>query len=33
MTMDEWLDIYDRHIPEHIEQMQEVYTAWQKQRT
>ncbi len=32
MTMDRWLDIYDRHIPDHIAQMQAVYTAWQKQR-
>jgi hypothetical protein len=32
MTMDEWLDIYDRHVPDHIAQMQEVYTAWQKQQ-
>jgi hypothetical protein len=30
MTMDDWLDIYERHIPEHLAQMQEVYTAWQK---
>jgi len=32
MTMDEWLDIYDRHIPDHIAQMQEVYAAWQTQQ-
>ena len=32
MTMDDWLDIYDRHIPDHIAQMQEVYAAWQKQQ-
>jgi hypothetical protein len=30
MTMDDWLDIYTRHIPEHIAQMQAVYAAWQK---
>lgn len=29
MTMDDWLDIYDRHVPDHIAQMQEVYAAWQ----
>ena len=29
MTMDDWLDVYDRHVPEHIAQMQEVYAAWQ----
>ena len=32
MTMDDWLDVYDRHIPDHIAQMQEVYAVWQKQR-
>jgi len=29
MTMDDWLDIYDRHVPDHIAQMQEVHAAWQ----
>ncbi len=29
MTMDNWLDVYTRHIPEHLTQMQTVYTAWQ----
>ena len=28
MTMDDWLDTYERHIPEHIEQMQAVYADW-----
>jgi hypothetical protein len=28
MTLDEWLDIYDRHIPDHIAQMQMVYDEW-----
>jgi tRNA U34 5-methylaminomethyl-2-thiouridine-forming methyltransferase MnmC len=32
MTMDDWLDVYDRHVPDHIAQMQEVYVAWQKQQ-
>lgn len=32
MTMDDWLDIYDRHIPDHIAQMHEVYAAWQAQQ-
>ncbi len=32
MTMDDWLDIYDRHIPDHIAQMQAVYAAWQQQQ-
>jgi hypothetical protein len=29
MTMDDWLDVYARHIPEHIAQMREVYAVWQ----
>jgi hypothetical protein len=28
MTMDDWLDVYARHIPEHIEQMQANYADW-----
>ena len=32
MTMDDWLDVYDRHVPDHIAQMQEVYAAWQAQQ-
>ena len=31
MTMDDWLDIYERHIPEHIDQMQRVYDDWVKE--
>jgi hypothetical protein len=30
MTLGDWLDIYDRHVPDHIAQMQEVYVAWQQ---
>jgi len=30
MTMDDWLDTYERHIPEHIEQMQANYEDWIK---
>jgi hypothetical protein len=30
MTMDNWLDVYDRHIPEHLAQMQGVFAAWKK---
>jgi hypothetical protein len=30
MTMDQWLDIYARHIPDHIEQMRGVQAAWLK---
>lgn len=32
MTMDDWLDVYARHVPDHLAQMQEVYTAWQAQQ-
>ena len=28
MTMDDWLDVYARHIPEHIAQMRENYADW-----
>jgi hypothetical protein len=30
MTLDDWLDIYERHIHEHVAQMQAVYDAWVK---
>ncbi len=32
MTMDDWLDVYARYIPDHIAQIQEVYAAWQAQQ-
>ena len=32
MTLDDWLDVYDRHVPEHISQMLAVYDAWQKRK-
>ena len=28
ITMDDWLDTYERHIPEHIKQMQAIYEDW-----
>ena len=28
MTMDDWLDVYARHIPEHIEQMKANFVDW-----
>lgn len=31
MTLDEWLDIYQRHVPDHIAQMQAVYDDWARQ--
>jgi hypothetical protein len=30
-TFEEWLNIYTRHIPEHIEQVQKTYQAWKRQ--
>ena len=28
MSLDDWLDVYERHIPDHIDQMKGVYAAW-----
>ncbi len=28
MTMDDWLDDYTRHVPEHVAQMERVYQTW-----
>lgn len=28
MTMDDWLDVYARHIPEHIAQMEAIHADW-----
>ena len=32
MTLDDWLDVYASHIPDHIEQMQGIHEAWLGQR-
>ena len=32
MTLDDWLDVYAAHIPEHLEYMQENYDAWAASR-
>ena len=32
MTLDDWLDTYAAHIPEHLEYMDENYRAWQASR-
>jgi hypothetical protein len=32
MTLDDWLDVYSGHIPEHVEQMWAVYSAWMKEK-
>ncbi len=28
MTLDDWLGVYARHIPDHIEQMDRIYEEW-----
>ena len=28
MTLDDWLNVYERHVPEHVHSMQENYDAW-----
>lgn len=28
ITMDDWLNTYDRHIPDHISQMESVHQSW-----
>lgn len=33
MTFDEWLDTYERHVPEHIAQMRAVYETWRLEQT
>ncbi len=32
MTMDDWLHTYERHVPEHIAQMQAIYDDWARQK-
>ena len=32
MTLDDWLTVYEAHIPEHLGFMQENYDAWRKTR-
>jgi hypothetical protein len=28
MTMDDWLDIYETHVRDHVGQMREIYEEW-----
>lgn len=28
MTLDHWLDIYERHVRDHVEQMRRIYAHW-----
>ena len=30
MTLDDWLDVYERHVAEHVSYMQETYETWRK---
>jgi DinB superfamily len=32
MSLEDWLVVYERHIPEHIDQMKDVYAAWLARR-
>ena len=32
MTLDDWLSVYEAHIPEHLGFMQENYDAWRNSR-
>ena len=32
MTLDDWIDVYESHVREHVEYMQQNYDAWQQQR-
>jgi hypothetical protein len=31
MTFDDWLDAYNQHVPDHVQQMQATYAEWVKQ--
>jgi hypothetical protein len=33
MGMEDWLEIYARHVPEHIAQMERVYRAWRAENS
>jgi len=33
MTLDDWLHVYERHIPEHVEQMERVLDVWRSLNT
>lgn len=30
ITLEDWLDTYARHVPEHVEQMERVWEAWKE---
>jgi hypothetical protein len=31
MTMDDWLDIYESHVRDHLEQMRRIYEHWKSE--
>ena len=32
MTFDDWLDTYNNHVPDHVEQMQQTYDEWSQSK-
>jgi hypothetical protein len=32
MTMDDWLDIYTAHVPDHLAQMRRIYEDWKQKK-
>jgi len=32
ITLEDWLDTYARHVPEHVEQMERVWEGWKKNK-
>jgi hypothetical protein len=30
MTLDDWLDVYERHVRDHLEQMGRIYEEWRR---
>jgi hypothetical protein len=33
MTMDDWLDVYAQHIPDHLAQMDRIHAEWQRRQS
>ncbi len=33
MTLDDWLDVYERHVRDHVEQMRLIYEHWRQTQT
>jgi hypothetical protein len=30
MTLDDWLDVYENHVREHVEQMRRIHAHWEQ---